>query len=66
MKIFKPFGKIEHVDCYNPNGAGLGLSFCKSLCKMLSGDIKVSSNGYQGSTFKFYINVSLAPDAYLK
>ena len=37
----------------NPKSNGLGLSICKNLSRRMNGDIGVLSDGKNGSTFRF-------------
>ena len=41
----------------NPYGNGIGLSFCKEICQILEGDIKVNSVLSEGSQFTFSMRV---------
>ena len=41
----------------NPYGNGIGLSFCKEICQILEGDIKVKSVLSEGSQFTFSMRV---------
>ena len=41
----------------NPYGNGIGLSFCKEICRILEGDIKVKSVLSAGSQFTFTMRV---------
>ena len=43
----------------NPYGNGIGLSFCKEICQILEGDIKVKSALSEGSQFTFSMRVKL-------
>jgi signal transduction histidine kinase len=52
--IFERFNKAENEHSKKIyRGAGLGLTICKSIITMLSGNIWVESNYQQGSTFFF-------------
>jgi signal transduction histidine kinase/DNA-binding response OmpR family regulator len=50
-KIDKIFDSFYQGDDNNNNGFGLGLSICKGLCKILNGNIWVTSKHNIGSTF---------------
>jgi signal transduction histidine kinase/ligand-binding sensor domain-containing protein/DNA-binding response OmpR family regulator len=54
-KIFLLFGSFSQVDASTTRkygGTGLGLSITKKLCKLLNGDVTVSSKIGHGSCFK--------------
>lgn len=59
-KLFKDFTTLKSSAALNPNGVGLGLSICKKICNLLKGDINVSSEPNQGSTFTFYVTADLS------
>ena len=40
-KLFKPVTKLQHGKSLNPNGAGIGLSICKSILQKMNCDIAV-------------------------
>ena len=44
QKLFKPFAKLQSSSQLNPNGIGLGLSICKSICIGLGGNIQITSS----------------------
>ena len=43
-KLFKPFGKLEDGQLYNPTGTGLGLSICKDVLQQLGGEIYIEQS----------------------
>jgi len=52
----KIFDSFEQVDV-NHKGTGLGLSITKALCKLMRGDISVTSEPGAGTTFTFYLTL---------
>ncbi len=59
-KLFKPFGQLSDKRD-NPEGTGLGLVICKSLCEKMGGTIRVSSVLGQGTTFTVRLPATLTP-----
>lgn len=59
--IFERFHKIEDQKVKLYEGAGLGLTICKSLVKLLGGKIWVESEPGEGSTFYFTIPYKPVP-----
>lgn len=53
-KLFNTFQQIDSGLTRNHEGSGLGLSICKKLVEMM-GQITVSSQWGQGSTFSFWL-----------
>jgi len=53
--VFKRFQKLDNNNTKLYRGAGIGLSICKSLVKLLNGEIWVKSKKNVGSTFYFTI-----------
>jgi len=53
--LFEPFYATQNKTSrsLNPNGNGLGLFICKSICEHLGGNIEVSSVPAFGTKFNF-------------
>ena len=49
-RLFRPFAKLTDPK-ENPEGTGLGLALSRNLCKLMGGDIFLSSEVGKGSTF---------------
>lgn len=54
-KIFEPFVQGDLALSEKRGGVGLGLSICKTLTNMMSGELSVSSEVGVGSTFSFVV-----------
>jgi len=52
-KLFKPFSQLDGAENQYFEGTGLGLSIAKELTDLMGGDIGVTSEDGQGSTFWF-------------
>jgi signal transduction histidine kinase len=49
--LFQPFVKGDTGDQHAYSGTGLGLTICQRFCELMDGDLLVSSQAGQGSTF---------------
>jgi signal transduction histidine kinase/CheY-like chemotaxis protein len=57
-RLFKQFGQFGHGSNHDA-GSGLGLFLSKQLVEMHGGELTVTSQTGEGSTFSFYIRVEL-------
>lgn len=51
-EVFDPFVQVDRGAGTSPEGIGLGLAISRSLARAMSGDVTVSSEPGQGSTFE--------------
>jgi len=56
-KLFQPFSQIDSGLTRQHEGTGLGLAICRRLATRLGGEIKVTSERSQGSTFSVTLPV---------
>lgn len=61
-KIFEPYYQGVISDKVENLGAGLGLSLCRELAQLYSGDIKVESEKNVGTRVEFSLNLELKND----
>jgi PAS domain S-box-containing protein len=55
-KLFEPFSQTSR-GLHSPEGTGLGLAISRKFARLMGGDVTVSSNPGQGSTFRFEIPI---------
>jgi len=61
-KIFDNFVQINHTTAPNLEGTGLGLTISKNLVERMGGQLAVTSNLGEGTTFSFTLIYSLAAE----
>jgi signal transduction histidine kinase len=54
-EIFELFSKLHEMDRYGKEGSGIGLATVKKVIETLGGEIRLTSELGEGSTFEFYI-----------
>ncbi|MHB8419194.1 MAG: PAS domain-containing sensor histidine kinase [Myxococcales bacterium] len=60
-KIFEDFRQVDSSTTREYGGAGLGLSICRHLAKILGGEIRIESERGKGATFTLSIPARLRP-----
>lgn len=58
-KVFEPFAYFNSAKFENIEQTGIGLSLCKKIINMHGGEINFKSKVHEGTTFWFYIPISL-------
>jgi signal transduction histidine kinase len=54
-QLFQPFAQADIRDPRTYGGIGLGLAICQRYCQLMGGDLTVSSQLGQGSTFTIHL-----------
>ncbi len=62
-QIFDPFVQVSGTRHKSTEGTGLGLSITKRLVEMMSGNIELSSEPGQGSSFSIYLRNVIVADS---
>ena len=61
-KIFESFTQADSSTTRKYGGTGLGLTISKSLADLMKGDLTVTSDVSQGSTFKLHLSLKVIND----
>jgi signal transduction histidine kinase len=59
--LFRPFTQVDASATRRHGGSGLGLAITRQFCRMLGGDVRVTSEPGRGSTFTLEIPVQVRP-----
>jgi signal transduction histidine kinase len=60
-RLFEKFTQLDDTYTKKYQGAGLGLSICKKLSRILNGEIEVESKPNEGSIFRMKMNIKVEP-----
>ncbi|MDR5824481.1 ATP-binding protein [Caballeronia sp. LZ043] len=60
--VFEEFGQVENRLQQYVKGTGLGLPLCRKLCKLLGGDVSLTSQAGRGSVFSATIPAHYGAD----
>ncbi|SAK89508.1 multi-sensor hybrid histidine kinase [Caballeronia hypogeia] len=60
--VFEEFGQVENRLQQYTKGTGLGLPLCRKLCKLLGGDVSLTSEAGRGSVFSATIPAHYGAD----
>lgn len=63
--VFEPFEREKNTTLSGIHGSGLGLTIAKNIVTMLGGNIEVSSNVNEGSTFTVTLHLRIQTDPLL-
>jgi len=61
--LFEAFHQADHSVTTKYGGTGLGLTISQRLCRIMGGDITVSSESGKGSVFIMHVPVEVKPNA---
>ena len=62
-RLFQPYQQASNSTSQKFGGTGLGLAISRQFCRLMGGDLVVSSEAGRGSTFTATLPVVVAPSA---